>query len=96
MVLQLSTQSQFPDKIVQEIVRAALRNEAELARFRFEQFTKECQAFEQKFRMTTEVFGKKFEAGELGDAEQYFDWHAAARGREVWKQKSKVLDEVAA
>ena len=96
MVLQLSTDSQFPDKIVQEIVRTALKNEAVLARFRYEQFVKECEAFEQKFHMTTEAFAKKFDAGELGDAEEYFDWYAATRGRQVWKQKAEVLGEVAA
>jgi hypothetical protein len=77
-------------------VKAALRNEAEMARFRHEQFAKECQTFEQKFRMTTAQFLAEFDAGKLGDAEEYFDWFAAARGREVWEQKSKVLGEVAA
>jgi hypothetical protein len=96
MVLQLSTHSQFPDKVVQEIVQAALKNEAELARFRYEQFVKECQSFEQKFHMTTEEFGRKFDAGELGDAEEFFDWYAAARGSQVWKQKADVLGEVVA
>jgi hypothetical protein len=46
--------------------------------------------------MTTEDFLAKFERGELGDAEEYFDWFAATRGREVWKQKASVLGEVAA
>ncbi len=95
MVLELSTKK-FPEKIVRDVVQAALRNEAELARFRLEQFAKECAAFEQKFGMATAEFLKKFDAGELGDAEEYFDWFASARGREVWKQKAEVLAEVAA
>ena len=95
MVLELSTRSQFPDQTVKDIVRAALRNEAAMARFRFEQFEKECQTFEQKYRMATEEFLTKFDAGELGDAEEYFDWFASARGRDVWRQKADVLGEVA-
>ncbi len=95
MVLELSTRSQFPDQIVKDIVKAALRNETEMARFRYEQFAKECQTFEQKFRMGTDEFLTKFDAGELGDAEEYLDWFASARGREVWRQKAEVLGGVA-
>lgn len=96
MVLELPTALQFSERVVKDIVRSALQNEANLARFRHEQFAKECQAFERRFRMTTEQFLAKFDAGELGDAEEYFDWFAAARGREIWEQKSQVLGEVAA
>lgn len=96
MAFQIAVKSQFPDQIVKEIVQTALRNQAELARFRYDQFAKECQTFERRFRMTTEDFLTKFDAGELGDAEEYFDWFAAARGREVWRQKASVLGEVAA
>ena len=95
MVLELSTRSQFPDHIVKDIVKAALKHEAEMARFRYEQFTNECQTFEQKFRMGTDEFLKKFEAGDLGDAEEYLDWFSSARGREVWRQKAEVLDGIA-
>ncbi len=92
MILQIP-QSHFPDELVKEVVQTALRNEAELARFRHAQFAKECRGFEQKFGITTEEFLTKFESGELGDAEEYFDWFAAARGREVWKQKADAMAE---
>ncbi|MBI5303672.1 MAG: hypothetical protein HY868_16165 [Chloroflexi bacterium] len=96
MVLELSTQSPFPDHIVKDIVKAALKSEAVMARLRYEQFAKECQSFEQRFQMTTDQFLAEFDAGKLGDAEEYFDWFAAARGRAVWMQKAQVLIEVAA
>jgi hypothetical protein len=57
------------------------------------QFTQECRAFERRFQMTTEQFIAKFQAGELGDAEEYFDWFAAARGREIWNQKFQARGE---
>lgn len=96
MVVQIPVNSPLPDQVVKEIVQGALRNEAQLAQFRHDQFARECEAFEARFRMTTKEFLAKFEAGELGDAEEYFDWFAAARGREVWEQKASVLGEVAA
>jgi hypothetical protein len=94
MVLELSTHSGFPDHVVKDIVRNALKNEAEMARFRHTQFVGECQAFEQKYGMATEEFLQRFEAGQLDDAEEYLDWFASARGREVWRQKAEVLGEV--
>jgi len=96
MILELATQSKFPEQVVKDIVQAALRNEAEMARLRYEQFTKECLAFEQQFQITTEQFLTQYEAGELGDAEEYIDWFASARGRQVWQQKATVLGEVVA
>jgi hypothetical protein len=96
MVFELSTRSQFPEQTVKNIVKAALQNEALMARFRYEQFVNECQRFEQKYRMATEEFLTRFEAGELGDAEEFFDWFASARGRDVWEQKAQVLGEVTA
>jgi len=96
MTFELAIKSQFPDQLVREIVQSALRNQAELARFRYEQFARECQSFERKFNLTTEEFTAKFDAGELGDAEDYFDWFAAARGCAVWKQKASILGEAVA
>ena len=95
MVLELSTRSKFPDHVVKDIVKVALRHEAEIARFRYEQFAKDCELFEQRFRMKTDEFLKRYDAGDLGDAEEYLDWFASARGREVWRQKAEVLDGVA-
>lgn len=91
MVLELSTRLQVPEQVVKDIIKAALKNETEMARFRYDQFAKECQVFEQKFQISTEEFLKKFDAGDLGDAEEYLDWFASARGREVWRQKAEVL-----
>ncbi len=93
MVIQYK--SQFPDQVVQGIVREALRDQAELARLRFEQYQKECLGFENKFKMSSDEFTQKFENGELGDDEVWLDWFAAIRGRDIWEVKTKVLNEVA-
>jgi hypothetical protein len=44
--------------------------------------------------MTTERCLEAFEAGELGDEEEYFDWYAAAQGRLSWDERRRNLDEV--
>lgn len=44
--------------------------------------------------MKSEDFITKFEAGELGDDVQWFDWYAAYRGRELWQKKNKILASI--
>ena len=96
MTIELAVKSHLAESVVKEIVQAALQSQAELARFRYEQFLKECAAFEHRFHMQSDDFLRRFDAGELGYSEDYFDWFAAVRGRNVWEQKAKVLTEVAA
>lgn len=88
--------TKYPENVVRDVVQAALRDQANLARLRAAQFANECRAFEERFRMSTEAFVEKFETGELGDDEVWFHWFASARGREVWSVKTKVLNEVTA
>lgn len=94
MLLELP-KTEYPENLVEDVVMAALRDQANLARLRYEQFENECRAFESRFQMTTEDFATRFDKGDLGDDEEWFDWFAAQRGREVWRVKAKVLDEVA-
>ncbi len=49
MVLQIK--SHYPDNVVEEVVKGALRDQANLARLRLEQFHNECRAFEDRFKM---------------------------------------------
>lgn len=39
--------------------------------------------FEQKYRMTSDEFLLKFESGELGDSQDFFDWFAAKRALDL-------------
>ena len=91
MTVELAIKAPTADHVVKDIVRDALMNEAKLARFRYEQFQRECATFEQQFNMPSDEFLQRFDAGEMGDDEVYFDWFAAVRGRNVWQQKAQVL-----
>jgi hypothetical protein len=39
----------------------------------------ELRGFEQQYRMTSEEFYRKFNAGEIGDDIDFFDWNATHR-----------------
>jgi len=41
--------------------------------------------------MRTEEFLEQFEAGTLGDQQEWFDWYAAAQGKKIWGRKYDIL-----
>jgi hypothetical protein len=41
---------------------------------RLERFERDLRDFEDRFRMDTPTFHKRFEAGELGDSADFFEW----------------------
>jgi hypothetical protein len=41
---------------------------------RLERYARELRDYEERYNMDTSVFRQRFEAGELGDAADYFEW----------------------
>ena len=41
--------------------------------------------------MSTETFLEHFEADTLGDQPEWFDWYAAAQGKQIWSRKHTIL-----
>jgi hypothetical protein len=54
-------------------------------------YKKAIKEFESKYHVTTGVFLKRFEDGELGDDADYFDWYAFARLLAEWKKTQAAL-----
>jgi hypothetical protein len=51
--------------------------------------------FEQKHQLSTQVFLKRFESGQLGDESDYFDWYAFAKLLAKWrKAQSKIRSAI--
>ena len=46
---------------------------------------------EQKHRLSTKVFLKKFESGQLGDESDYFDWYAFAKLLDKWRKAQSEI-----
>lgn len=67
--------------------KEALKTQRDFAYARFMKFEQECKIFEHTYGMDSDQFLRKFESGELGDEEQWFDWYAAIRGKKIWEQK---------
>lgn len=50
--------------------------------------------FEKKRGMTSDEFLEKFESGLLGDGQDFFDWYAAKRGLDIWRERFEILSGI--
>ena len=54
-------------------------------------YKKTLKDFERKHHLTTQTFLKKFEAGQVGDDADYFDWYAAAKLLAQWQKSQTAI-----
>lgn len=95
MVIEVAVRSEYPKPEVEEAVSQALKSQAVVARLRRDQFQKQCAEFESKYGFSSDEFMQRFEAGELGDDADFFDWFAAKRGFDLWDRRCRILAEAA-
>ncbi len=58
------------NQVVDKLLEVAL-NQHQL---RMEQYARDLQEFERRYNMDSATFYNRFEAGELGDAMEFFEW----------------------
>jgi hypothetical protein len=95
--MEIAVTTQLPTigkEEIREALQTALRNESELARARRDSFEHACRTLEQQHQMSSTQFMQRFDAGELGDDAQYFDWYAAKRGLDIWARRFRILSGV--
>ena len=59
-----------------------------------EEYKKDLETFERKYRMSSEIFIRKFESGDLGDDAKWFDFLFAYRAYEHVRKKLKLIEEI--
>ena len=79
---------------VLESVSEAVEREIEMGNFMLKKCNNEMHGFEEKFNLTSSEFLSKFEAGELGDMEEYFEWYSAIKAKERWSKKLRALKKL--
>lgn len=95
MQIAVTLQSQaFSTSEVRDVVGLALASEMEHARVRRDYFAQSCHQFEQRYALSSAEFVIKFDAGELGDDVDLFDWFAAKRGFDLWDRRFNILSEL--
>ena len=93
-VSTLSFKTTHSQSDIRPVLDEALQREKDFAYTRFTIFAQECQAFEHTYHKGSDPFLQEFEAGALGDDEQWFDWYAALCGKMVWEKKYQILGNI--
>jgi hypothetical protein len=79
----------FPEGMNEDEARhpvgGVLHREAKWADAKYAYYERVCRRCEEVYELASGEFIARFESGELGDDQDYFDWYAAQRGREIWK-----------
>lgn len=83
--------SRYEKGSVRNAVSFALNAASANARQRFEHYAGICKTFEKKHKMTSEKFLERFDAGKLDDEQEFFDWYAAVRGLNLWRERYEIL-----
>lgn len=95
MNLALNTNaSHYKKGDIRDAVSFALSSAVAQARQRFEHYDGLCHQFEQKYKLSSDEFTLQFDAGSLGDEMDYFDWYAAKRGLDLWRERYEILSGV--
>jgi hypothetical protein len=77
-------------RITQE-AKTSLKREYTLYANAIAFYKKAIKELEQKHRLSTQTFLKRFEAGTLGDDAEYFDWYAFAKLLSQWQQAQSAI-----
>lgn len=94
MTLTLDIKGDFTPQEVSEVIRAALDQNERVAKYKIKKYLGICENFENKYGMDSDHFMEKFDSGELGDDDDFFDWYAAKRGLDIWNKKLKILSGI--
>lgn len=87
-------ESRYKKGSIRNAVSFALNSAASHAQQRLEHYSAICKSFEKRHKMTSAKFIEKFDAGTLGDEQDYFDWYAAFHGLNLWRERHEILSGV--
>jgi len=91
MPYEYNTLEGYPEEEIKEVIDESIASRLEFAQRRLAAYQASCTTFEQRYGMSTQEFLEKFEAGTLGDQQEWFDWYAAAEGQKIWSRKHDIL-----
>ena len=72
-------------------VRESLKREFNISSRAISFYKKRIKSLEKKYRMTTSDFLKKFEKGDMGDEQDFFDWYAFHKLLSSWVRTKNAL-----
>jgi hypothetical protein len=94
MTLTVDIKGDFTPQEVSEVIRGALEQNQRVAKYKIKKYSGICENFEKKYGMNSDLFMEKFNTGELGDEDDFFDWYAAKRGLDIWNKKLEIISGI--
>ena len=76
------------------IVRSGLQMKRKSLELNLHQYQQQLTAFEHQHQMTSEQFGRKFNAGELGDDEAWFEWEFVLDAYRETARQLSILEKI--
>ena len=76
------------------IVKSGLAIEENILKISLNEYKKDLETFERKYKMSSEVFIQKFKSGDLGDDAMWFDFLFAYRAYEHVRKKLRLIEEI--
>jgi len=82
-------------KLKPEVVRV-LEREKQICETAMAHLRERSRSLEQQYGWSTDEFLSKFNAGEIGDDQEFFLWYALAEAVKDWQKTRDSLDELLA
>lgn len=76
------------------LIKFGLNLEGEILKFGLNEYKRELKYLEKKNKLSTKEFLKRFNSGELGDDEEWFDWLFAHKAYQHLKGKIQVYESI--
>ncbi|MHA2273187.1 MAG: hypothetical protein ACXACI_15090 [Candidatus Hodarchaeales archaeon] len=77
-----------------EVVKITLQREIQRLRQKLNSLAEHLASYEQNFGFSSSDFQQKYDNGELGDDQQFFEWYADLKTFQRIKKRLSLLEKV--
>ena len=72
-----------------------IERENKICKLAIQQLKNKCKIFEEKYKLSSTDFYRRFQEGKMGDEQDFFEWKALIDGMNEWQQTKEELKEMA-
>ena len=91
MDLKVNLNKKIPLEEVRNVIISAMETDKRIAEYKKAKYMNICEKFEIEYGMDSNIFMEKFDAGQLDDRDDFFDWYAAKRSLDIWMKRLEIL-----
>lgn len=89
--ITIDQKGDFSAAEVRDAISDSLSRQAKQAVAQRNYYLKRCRAFEEQYGIDSDAFLSAFEAGDLGDAADFFDWFGMKQIHDSWERRVQIL-----